>query len=395
MTCVQGSDNEARGRSWPYALAFGQVLSWGVLYYSFGIFVTPMRADLDWSVAELTSAMSVAWFVSAAIAIPVGRAIDRFGGQKLIVAGSLCGPILVAAWSQVETLASYYAIWLGIGVVMSLVFYEPAFAVLVDTKRSDAIPLISLVGATAGFIFAPLSSFLITRLGWRSSLLVLATVLAVTTPLHHLFVPKPHRRSSNHRDGRRPRIGQKAPRRRLWLLALGTGAASGASVGLGIHIVPLLIEAGHDRTSAASVLAVMSIALIPGRVLFVWLTRISRTTTLLAAALLLSALAAAFLYAAHFYAAAVTFAVIFGFANSVKTPASAMVLAEWYQVSLYATVSGITSLSVRLFQATAPALMGMARTSSGAYSGAILGLAAVFAASSAAVATAARMDTRD
>ena len=34
------------------------------------------------------------------------------------------------AWSRVEGLAAFYALWVGIGLVMATVLYEPAFVVL-------------------------------------------------------------------------------------------------------------------------------------------------------------------------------------------------------------------------------------------------------------------------
>ena len=36
------------------ALGITETISWGVLYYAFSAFVTPMEADLGWSRAETT-----------------------------------------------------------------------------------------------------------------------------------------------------------------------------------------------------------------------------------------------------------------------------------------------------------------------------------------------------
>ena len=37
---------------------------------------------------------------------------------------------LVFAWSRVEGLGAFYALWIGIGLVMATVLYEPAFTVI-------------------------------------------------------------------------------------------------------------------------------------------------------------------------------------------------------------------------------------------------------------------------
>ena len=62
--------------------------------------------------------------------IGVGRYLDRHGPRALMTAGSVAGALLVVAWSRVEGLAAFYAIWVAIGLVMATVLYEPAFTVL-------------------------------------------------------------------------------------------------------------------------------------------------------------------------------------------------------------------------------------------------------------------------
>ena len=42
-----------------------------------------------------------------------------------MTAGSLAGALLVVAWSRVEGLAAFYALWVALGVVMATVLYEP------------------------------------------------------------------------------------------------------------------------------------------------------------------------------------------------------------------------------------------------------------------------------
>jgi hypothetical protein len=46
-------------------LALTETVSWGVLYYAFGIFLVPMQEELGWSRTALTGAYSVGLLVSA------------------------------------------------------------------------------------------------------------------------------------------------------------------------------------------------------------------------------------------------------------------------------------------------------------------------------------------
>ena len=111
-----------------------------------------------------------------------------------MTAGSIAGTALVLAWSQVDGLAAFYALWIAIGVVMAIVLYEPAFTVLAKwfpdaDQRRRAMTALTLVAALASFIFLPLSQALIDAHGWRDALVILAVVLgAITIPLHALVL---------------------------------------------------------------------------------------------------------------------------------------------------------------------------------------------------------------
>jgi MFS family permease len=164
--------------------------AWGILYYAFAAFLIPMHDELGYSTAQLTGAFSLALAVSALIGIPVGRYLDRHSPRALMTTASIAGAALVVAWSQVDSLVAFYALWVAIGLVMAAVLYEPAFTVVAKhfaeaAQRRRAMTAMTLVAALASFIFLPLSQALIDAYGWRDALLVLAVILAlVTVPLH-------------------------------------------------------------------------------------------------------------------------------------------------------------------------------------------------------------------
>ena len=122
----------AHPRAWGIvgALSVTETVSWGILYYAFAVFLIPMQRELGFSTAELTGAFSLALLVSAVAGIAVGRWLDRRSPRGLMTAGSIAATALVLAWSQVDGLAAFYALWIAIGLVMAVVLYEPAFTVL-------------------------------------------------------------------------------------------------------------------------------------------------------------------------------------------------------------------------------------------------------------------------
>jgi MFS family permease len=185
-----------RSRSWAIvgALSVTETVSWGILYYAFAAFLAPMRAELGLSTAQLTGAFSLGLLVAGVAGIPVGRYLDRHSPRPLMTAGSIAAVALVVAWSQIDGLAAFYALWVAIGLVMATVLYEPAFVVLakhfpVAEERRRAMIALTLVAALASFIFLPLTQALIDAHGWRDALLILAAILAVITiPLHALVL---------------------------------------------------------------------------------------------------------------------------------------------------------------------------------------------------------------
>ena len=58
-----------------------------------------------------------------------------------MTAGSVAATLLLLALSQVTTLLEFYVVWALIGIVMSAVLYEPAFAVVTtwfERQRTQA-----------------------------------------------------------------------------------------------------------------------------------------------------------------------------------------------------------------------------------------------------------------
>src|SRR5215217_3512546 len=82
-------------------LAFTELTSWGILYYGFSVFVTPMGSDLGWTRAELTGAFSLALLCSGVAGVWMGRWVDRHGPRWLMTAGSCAAALLVLAWAGV------------------------------------------------------------------------------------------------------------------------------------------------------------------------------------------------------------------------------------------------------------------------------------------------------
>ncbi len=161
-------------------LSVTETISWGILYYAFGILLAPMEREMGWFRAESTAAFSIALLVSAAFAVPAGRWVDRGGARVMMTLGSCAAVALMVAWARVESLPALYLLWARLGVAMAAVLYEPAFAVLAKWfvhDRERAFTILTLAAGLASTIFNPISSMLAASLGWRDAVLALAAIL--------------------------------------------------------------------------------------------------------------------------------------------------------------------------------------------------------------------------
>lgn len=173
-------------------LSLGQLISWGSAYYGFALFMVPMEQALGISRAESSLAFSLALLVEGLMAYAIGRWIDRGYARLVMTAGSLLVGAALIAHREVDSLASFYTVWMVIGAGWAATLYTPAFTVITRQLPHDfrrAIITMTLLGGLASTVFIPLVAALVQGMGWRDALLVLAGLhLLVCAPLHALVL---------------------------------------------------------------------------------------------------------------------------------------------------------------------------------------------------------------
>jgi MFS family permease len=378
-------------------LAVTEPTSWGVVYYAFGVLLEPMQREFGWDQAYLTGAFSLAVLVSAAAAVPVGRILDRHGARVLMTLGSSAAALLVVAWASVESLAGFYAVWVGLGVVMAAVLYEPAFAVLAtwfERDRTRAMTLLTLAGALASPVFVPLTAWLAARWGWRTALVVLASILAlVTIPPHALLLRRrpsdlglrptgaPHAGGSGAlgdsatlRSAERSRVLRSAGFRWMsvafWLQTFATMAVA-------VHLIPLLLDRGLGHGTAVAAAAVVGGMQIPGRVLLGPLERRVSARRLAVWVFLLQALGLVVLSTSGGAAGVFVFAALFGAGAGAATLVRATVVARLYGVENYGSISGVLAMFATTARAVAPLAASLGYGLAGGYGPVLWALVAV------------------
>lgn len=380
------------------SLAISQTIGYGTLYYAFAVLLAPVAAHLHTSTTAVTGAYTASVLTGAALAVPVGRWLDRHGGRLLMTAGSAAGVLLLLTWSQVDTLWQLYLVQIGIGAASAASLYEAAFAVVIAAtsteRRSSALLTLTVVAGFASTIFLPLTGWLVADHGWRTAVLILAGIQALTVPLHALAVRRPasHHTTRPTHGNDEPRPGAGAVRaaladRGFWLLALGFTAHTAAITAVTVHLVAALISWGHPPAFAATIAGLLGVLSVAGRLITTGLQRRYRTTTVTAAVFSVQAAAALLLPVVGASTGGAIGAVIgLGLGFGVATIAKPVLLAERYDTRRYATLAGILVVPMTLAKAAAPLAAAALHTTTRTYTPAFTAVAVCCALAAAAIA---------
>lgn len=353
-------------RSWALAwrLAAGQIVAWGILYYSFTVTVRPMEGDTGWSRNFLNLGLSLGLLAWGAASYPVGLWIQRRGARELMTVASLTGAAALALMASAHSPAVYLAAWLALGVSMAGTLYEPAFAVVTAAYGANyrrGITIITLVGGLASTVFIPIGQWAVGEFGWRTALLLLAAFeLLVCGPLHWFTIPtwEPRPRDEPHpRDPVRPwteRLRADLADRRFIGLAIWFAAHSAAFTALIFQLVPLLQAWSVPAPAIAAAFACMGPMQVLGRLL---LSAGGAFSSLNVGVGAMAAVLAGLLGLAllpHSTAWLCVVVSLFGFGNGMITIVRGTSIAELFGRSRYAELSGTLAAPGIFARAAAP-----------------------------------------
>lgn len=360
-------------------LGITETISWGVLYYTFPVYLSPMQQELGWSRGDLTGAFSVATLVSGLAAIPAGRWLDRHGPRLLMTVGSIAAAGLVVSWAGVTTLPRFYVTWALIGLAMSATFYDPAFATanrwFGDRRRVQALSAITLMAGFASTIFIPLAGALVQAQGWRPSLLTLAVILAIgTIPAHALVLRDAPDRAAATSE---VEVGDVVRRREFWWLTLGFWLTSLTTVAVGVHLLPYLEDRGYDATFAATITGSIGAMQVLARLALTPFGNRVNPRALGLGVFSLQRVSIVILLLVRSTPGVLAFVVLFGAQRGLATLVRPALIADLYGVARYASIAGMVQFALSLAQAAAPVGAGAAYDTLGSYEPIFWGLGAI------------------
>jgi len=386
-------------------LAITETISWGILYYAYSVFMTPMETEMGWTRAEVSGAFSLMLLVMGVMAYPVGAWVDKYGARALMSVGSVLASLLVIAWSQVQDLTMLYLIWGAIGVCGAAVLYDPAFAVVAvwfNRQRSLALAIITFAAGLASTIFVPTADFLLANYGWRDAIVILGVFMAVTTIIPHALVIRRNPESmgllldggvidsDDEKEKVVPKIihftlDETLHTRFFWIMTLAFTFSYTAASAVRVHFIPYLIDVGIDATTAAYAAGAIGIMQVVGRVLYAPLdTRLSAKMMVIFFFTIQM-----FSYFVLFIGVSLgwiaVFVIVFGVAYGASTLLRPAIIADMFGTDYFGRILSVMMIPLTIAGTLAPYLAGVLYDVSGNYDG-LLWLIAILGVFAAALA---------
>ena len=360
-------------------LATAQVVAWGVLYYAVLVAAPAIASDTDWNERSIFVAITAGLLTSAVCAIPVGRLLDRHP-RRVMVLGAIGGTVALLAAAASPTIGIFTAAWIVCGASQSAVLYQAAFTVITHRHqggRRGPLTLVTLAGGLASTIFAPVTGWLASEVGWRMAFIVLAAVLAtVVIPVYALTVetgwPRVGDRSAG--DGAAPEVLRT---RRFWVLTGSLALLAFSLHSVTLSAVPAALEKGLGYQAAAWTLGLIGAGQVIGRLLYLVLPHTAAPWIALAlVGALGSAILTAFAFATQPVWIFVT-AIAAGAVRGALTLVQASAVADRWGAYTYGRLNGVLAAPVTALTALSPGAAAVIAAVEGSYQAMAYTMAAV------------------
>src|ERR1700690_2212867 len=354
--------------------------------FSLPVLLQPIARDTGWSGTGVSSAMTIGFLAMAVGSMAWGSLSDRFGPRAIVMTGAISLAVSVALASQVTSLLAFqflFGLLVGASAAAIIVPMMACVPGWFDTHRSLAVSLVSAGMGMAPMTMSPLAAWLISQYDWRTSMQILAVVVAA------IMIPVPFLiRRAPALDATIPPSGGEAPpaemslgealRSPQFIILLATNFFCCAThSGPIIHTVSYAVSCGIPMIAAVTIYSVEGLAGMGGRIAFGLLGDRFGAKRVLVTGLLLQAFGAlGYVFVrdlAGFYAVAA----LFGFIYAGTMPLYSVLVRENFPIKMLGTVIGGLSMAGSLGMATGPIAGGLIYDAFGSYAWLYIGSWAV------------------
>jgi MFS family permease len=336
--------------------------------FSLPVFLQPIARDTGWSVTGISSAMTIGFLAMAFTSMIWGTLSDRVGPVPVVLTGSVVIAVSLALASRATSLLAFQVIFgLMVGSATAAIFAPMMAAVTgwFDTHRSLAVSLVSAGMGMAPMTMSPLAAWLISHHDWRTSMQIIALVVAaIMIPVSLLVRRAPALESSpSGPSGELPQPEMsraEALRSPQFITLLLTNFFCCAThSGPIIHTVSYAVTCGIPMIAAVTIYSVEGLAGMGGRIAFGLLGDRFGAKRVLVFGLLAQAFGALGYVFVRELAAFYTVAAMFGFIYAGTMPLYSVIVRENFPLRMMGTVIGGTAMAGSLGMATGPLAGGL------------------------------------
>jgi len=372
----------------------------GFFFYGWSAFFKPLIDEFGWSRTLISGVSSLSRLEGGIEGPFVGWLIDKVGARVMTVIGAVITGIGFMALYLVNSPWQLYLIFGVLSFGYNMGFTHGTVAAVAKwfiKKRGRALSFLIASNGLGGAIFVPVAAWLIIQYGWRSAVVVIGVVmLAIVVPLAALGLRSKPEDMGLLPDGT-PAREEEAPGQEdkpaetaapvsetaldevdftwrealrtqpFWIYTISMLLRSSILSSLVIHQIPHLTDIGIPELQAATVLGLMVLFSIPGRLIFGWLgDRVNKKALLLGLCLMQAAGIFIFIHA-HTMPLLYLFVVVYGLGYGGVIPLTIALRADLFGRQYYATITGILTPITAVGGIAGPLAAGRVFDVSGSY----------------------------
>jgi len=345
--------------------------------FSLPVLLTPMTETTGWSRTGISAAMTIGFIAMALGSMAWGTVSDRFGPRLVVLTGSSLLAVAMVLASYSRTLVEFQLVFgLLVGIATSAIF-APMMATVTgwfDTQRSLAVSLVSAGMGMAPMTMSPIVAWLVSTHDWRTTLLIVAGIVAVIMIPVSLLVRRPPalEQAAAHAANGGNSTGEMTLREAIsspqFIILLTTNFFCCAThSGPIFHTVSYAIVCGIAPIAAVTIYSLEGFAGLFGRIGFGIAGDRFGAKRVLVVGLLIQAFGALAYYFTSTLTAFYIVAFIFGFTYAGVMPLYSVLARENFPLRMMGTIIGGTAMAGGFGMAISPMLGGWIYDSTGSY----------------------------
>ncbi|WP_198683593.1 MFS transporter [Peristeroidobacter agariperforans] len=351
----------------------------------------PIHKEFGWDFASVSAGVTVFGLIASFMAPVFGGLADRFGVRPVaLLSLFLFGLMFGAFYFLPGSIGGYILFWAALGAIgigSTPVTWSRAVSLWFNRNRGLALGIMLLGTSLAAMVVPQIAQRAIAAGGWRMAFPVVALLpILVALPIGYLWFREPRADERpagvGGADGKVTGItlAQAARGYRFWVLLGSILMIAFAYGGAHIHIAQIVGLHGFSAQVAASVLGVVAIGILTGRLLVGFLFDRFWAPGVAFPALLLPALACYLLMGTDTSLPLVmTGAFLLGFAAGAESDVIAFLAAKYFGMAHYGRIYGVLYMPFGIGSAISPIIYGIVRDRTGGYDPMLLVAMVLFA----------------